>query len=157
MVDRYEAFYKDSKLTQIEKTKKIQEKLESDPYLNSLWLSWGYAGTCHKAQGSEWPHVVFDLGNSEWAGSAFAYTGLTRAQETLTILNLDNYRGSLQGEDLNLIGLDDIDNIKSSNNKYDKEPNHKLQNTNNEEKKSDIDNSRDESVWEKLKKWNKNK
>ena len=157
MVDRYEAFYKDSKLTQIEKTKKIQEKLESDPYLNSLWLGWGYAGTCHKAQGSEWPHVVFDLGNSEWAGSAFAYTGLTRAQETLTILNLDNYRGSLQGEDLNLIGLDDIDNIKSSNNKYDIEPNHKLQNTNNEEKKSDIDNSRDESVWEKLKKWNKNK
>jgi hypothetical protein len=149
--------YKNSKLTQTELVKKIQEKMESDPYLNSLWLSWGYAGTCHKAQGSEWPHVVFDLGNSEWAGSAFAYTGLTRAQETLTILNLDNYRGSLQGEDLNLIGLDDIDEIKSpNNNSYDQKDNFELQNE-DDEQKSDIDSSVDKSVWEKLKKWNKDK
>ena len=131
--------------------------MESDPYLNSLWLSWGYAGTCHKAQGSEWPHVVFDLGNSEWAGSAFAYTGLTRAQETLTILNLDNYRGSLQGEDLNLIGLDDIDKIRSSkNNNSEKIDNFKLGHD-KDEKKLDNDNSENKSVWEKLKKWNKDK
>jgi len=156
-VERYGELYKNSKLTQIELVKKIQENMESDPYLNSLWLSWGYAGTCHKAQGSEWPHVVFDLGNSEWAGSAFAYTGLTRAQETLTILNLDNYRGSLQGEDLNLIGLDDIDEIKSpNNNSYDQKDNFELQNE-DDEQKSDIDSSVDKSVWEKLKKWNKDK
>lgn len=156
-VERYKELYKNSKLTQIEQEKKIQENMESDPYLNSLWLSWGYAGTCHKAQGSEWPHVVFDLGNSEWAGSAFAYTGLTRAQETLTILNLDNYRDSLQGEDLNLIGLDDIDEIKSpNNNNYDQKDNFELQNE-DDEQKSDIDSSEDKSVWEKLKKWNKDK
>lgn len=107
-VDRYKTMYKDLNISQQELAKKVQEKMETDPYLNSLWLSWGYAGTCHKAQGSEWPHVVFDLGNSDWAGSAYAYTGLTRAQESLTILGLDNYRGSLQSEDLNLDGLDDI-------------------------------------------------
>ena len=149
MVDRYEAFYKDSKLTQIEKAKKIQEKLESDPYLNSLWLGWGYAGTCHKAQGSEWPHVVFDLGNSEWAGSAFAYTGLTRAQETLTILNLDNYRGSLQGEDLNLIGLDDLNVLKISDH---------IQKNDNNPQKTDAKkkNQSNISTWDKLINWKKN-
>ena len=132
--------------------------MESDPYLNSLWLSWGYAGTCHKAQGSEWPHVVFDLGNSEWAGSAFAYTGLTRAQETLTILNLDNYRGSLQGEDLNLIGLDDLEKIKAEKPLHLKEP--KEQESVDEAiKKDDNENNETpiigETSLDKLKRWMK--
>jgi superfamily I DNA/RNA helicase len=154
-VERYRALYKNSKLTQLELEKKIQEKMESDPYLNSLWLSWGYAGTCHKAQGSEWPHVVFDLGNSEWAGSAFAYTGLTRAQETLTILNLDNYRGSLQGEDLNLIGLDDIEKSISKDN---------LAETWMDKSKKDITSEdlthvdkKADNPMDRLKKWMKNK
>jgi hypothetical protein len=152
-VERYRALYKDSKLTQIELEKKIQEKMESDPYLNSLWLSWGYAGTCHKAQGSEWPHVVFDLGNSEWAGSAFAYTGLTRAQETLTILNLDNYRGSLQGEDLNLIGLDDIDNIKTEKPLHQQKP--PPPQPRDKTIKDDDNEKNDETPMDKLKKWMK--
>ena len=152
-VERYRVLYKNSKLTQTEQVKKIQEKMESDPYLNSLWLSWGYAGTCHKAQGSEWPHVVFDLGNSEWAGSAFAYTGLTRAQETLTILNLDNYRGSLQGEDLNLIGLDDINKINSEKPLYLKEP--KEQTSVDETMKEDDNENNKETPMDKLKKWMK--
>ena len=154
-VERFKEFYKNSKLTQIELEKKIQEKMESDPYLNSLWLSWGYAGTCHKAQGSEWPHVVFDLGNSEWAGPAFAYTGLTRAQETLTIINLDNYRGSLQGEDLNLIGLDDIDEGISKNNKPEI-----LMNKSKKDIKSEDLTQEDKKVqnpMDRLKKWMKNK
>lgn len=152
-VERYKELFKNSKLTQIEQEKKIQENMESDPYLNSLWLSWGYAGTCHKAQGSEWPHVVFDLGNSEWAGSAFAYTGLTRAQETLTILNLDNYRGSLQGEDLNLIGLDDINKIKTESPLHLKEPKEQasVEKTLNE----DDNEKNNETPMDKLKKWMK--
>ena len=106
----------------------------------------GYAGTCHKAQGSEWPHVVFDLGNSEWAGSAFAYTGLTRAQESLTILNLDNYRGSLQGEDLNLIGLDDLNLPKNIDNKQ------KI-NDNSKQLAAKKTSQSDFSTWDKLKNW----
>ena len=109
-------------------------------------------GVCRhlsKAQGSEWPHVVFDLGNSEWAGSAFAYTGLTRAQETLTILNLDNYRGSLQGEDLNLIGLDDLNVLKISDH---------IQKNDNNPQKTDAKkkNQSNISTWDKLINWKKN-
>ena len=103
-------------------------------------------------------HVVFDLGNSEWAGSAFAYTGLTRAQETLTILNLDNYRGSLQGEDLNLIGLDDLEKIKAEKPLHLKEP--KEQESVDEAiKKDDNENNETpiigETSLDKLKRWMK--
>ena len=55
--------------------------MESDPYLNSLWLSWGYTLVIkHKVLKRLY---VFDLG-TPIVGPAFAYTGLTRAQETLT-------------------------------------------------------------------------
>lgn len=30
----------------------------TDPYLNCLLVKYGYAMTCHKAQGSEWPWVI---------------------------------------------------------------------------------------------------
>ncbi len=51
-------------------------------------FDWAYAITCHKAQGSEWPHVtivddsrVFRKDSAKWL-----YTGLTRAQSGLTLL-----------------------------------------------------------------------
>ena len=38
-------------------TLEFKETLRSDPYFNALRLKFGYAITCHKAQGSEWNHV----------------------------------------------------------------------------------------------------
>ena len=63
----------------------------------------------------------------------------------MTILNLDNYRGSLQGEDLNLIGLDDLNMLKTSENKQKIDDNSKT----GAEKESQSDFS----TWDKLKNW----
>lgn len=51
-------------------------------------FDWGYALTCHKAQGSEWPHVtiVDDSGSFRTDRSKWLYTAITRAAEGLTLL-----------------------------------------------------------------------
>lgn len=51
---------------------------------------WGYAITCHKAQGSAWPNVlVFDdgLGRTAQDRSRWLYTAITRAEKGLVILD----------------------------------------------------------------------
>jgi len=102
-----------SNLSDEENKERLLEKLDEDPYVQSLWTSWGYAGNAHKSQGSEWPHVFVDLNRSEWAGPSWAYTALTRAQKSITILGLENYKGKLQIDDLNTIGVDKISNFVS--------------------------------------------
>ena len=56
------------------------EKSSDDPYMSALHLRYGYAITCHKAQGSEWDKVLiepkFNLGNHRWL-----YTAVTRARD----------------------------------------------------------------------------
>jgi hypothetical protein len=67
-----------------------------DPYLNALKAKYGYSGTIHKAQGSEWDYVFLNLGSSDFGmaqGSyenaekiaKVIYTGLTRAKYKLFI------------------------------------------------------------------------
>lgn len=57
--------------------------LHQDPYYNALVCKYGYAMTCHKAQGGEWDNVFVDM--SRMGGTAnedyfrWAYTALTRA------------------------------------------------------------------------------
>jgi exodeoxyribonuclease-5 len=51
---------------------------------------WGYAITCHKAQGSSWPNViVFDdgLGRTAEDRARWLYTAITRAERGLVILD----------------------------------------------------------------------
>jgi len=88
--------------------KKLQEKIETHPYANAIWCSWGYAGTCHTSQGSEWDYVVADLKYAENFDSSWLYTALTRSQGTLCILNLDNYKKSFISEDLNIFDKDEL-------------------------------------------------
>lgn len=56
------------------------QKTSDDPYMNAIRLRYGYAITCHKAQGSEWKKVLIDpqynYGNHQWL-----YTAVTRASE----------------------------------------------------------------------------
>lgn len=65
--------------------------LEDIPYSarrEYMELDYGYAITCHKAQGSQWPYVVlFDESNAfrdDW--KRWLYTGITRAAESLTVV-----------------------------------------------------------------------
>lgn len=44
-----------------------------------------YAITCHKAQGSEYPHVVLFNDKPKSGNKPYLYTGITRAQQKLTV------------------------------------------------------------------------
>lgn len=63
------------------------ETLGHDPYYNSLICKYGYAMTCHKAQGGEWENVFVDM--NRFGGTAnedyfrWAYTALTRASKKI--------------------------------------------------------------------------
>ena len=63
----------------------------SDPYLNALQVKFGYAVTCHKAQGGQWPAVFVDQGylTAEMMGTEYVrwlYTAITRASEQLYLV-----------------------------------------------------------------------
>jgi ATP-dependent exoDNAse (exonuclease V) alpha subunit len=63
--------------------------MRMDPYYNALQVRYGYAMTCHKAQGGEWQQVVTDLKSvsrdSEY-GKRWLYTAVTRASESLLVV-----------------------------------------------------------------------
>lgn len=70
------------------KTTAFEEALRNDPYVHALRARHGYALTCHKAQGGEWPTaiVVFDGRDRGWANEDYfrwTYTAITRAKERL--------------------------------------------------------------------------
>ena len=58
------------------------QKASGDPYMSAMYLRYGYAVTCHKAQGGEWKRVLIDpkfhLENHRWL-----YTAVTRASESV--------------------------------------------------------------------------
>lgn len=70
----------------------FKDMMLKDPYLNALKTVYGYALTCHKAQGGEWNEVFLYLDNKihgikkpgiyQWL-----YTAVTRAKEKLYIVN----------------------------------------------------------------------
>ena len=42
------------------KSEEFKARLAEDPFYNALQVKFGYALTCHKAQGGEWDHVIVD-------------------------------------------------------------------------------------------------
>lgn len=55
----------------------------------TMQATWGYAITCHKSQGSEWPHVIVwddGWGMTDEDRSRWLYTALTRASNKVTIV-----------------------------------------------------------------------
>lgn len=61
--------------------------LKNDSYYNAVICKYGYAMTCHKAQGGEWENVFVDM--CRYGGTAnedyfrWAYTALTRASKRI--------------------------------------------------------------------------
>jgi hypothetical protein len=86
-------------------TQEFKEAIKNDPYFNCILLKFGYAVTCHKAQGGEWPNAlvfwdygtndIFDFytGNQPITGKnnkmfyRWAYTAVTRASKKLICIN----------------------------------------------------------------------
>jgi len=69
------------------------KRMKKDPYYNAVQVKYGYAITCHKAQGGEWDNVFLDIGyvSDEYLGENFLrwlYTAITRASKNLFFINL---------------------------------------------------------------------
>jgi hypothetical protein len=87
------------------KSEEFKEAIMQDEYFNALLMKYGYAVTCHKAQGGEWENVfsIWDNDNTEGFNCfsdnqrradktnqnfyRWAYTAITRASKNLYALN----------------------------------------------------------------------
>ena len=77
---------------EIRSKRKRMEEVRKNPYYNALQVKYGYAVTCHKAQGGQWKRVFIDQGyvTPEMAGPDYyrwLYTAFTRASEKLYLVN----------------------------------------------------------------------
>lgn len=64
--------------------------LHHDPYFNAIQVKYGYAITCHKAQGGEWDNVIVDFNGRSGLNTEslrWTYTALTRAKKHLMLTN----------------------------------------------------------------------
>ena len=73
------------------KSAEFRRTIRNDPYFNALQVKYGYAMTCHKAQGGEWNTVIVDFESNAGSRNAsffrWAYTAITRAAKKLIIVN----------------------------------------------------------------------
>ncbi|CAM5542742.1 AAA family ATPase [Eoetvoesiella caeni] len=69
----------------------FKHTLKADPYFNALRLKFGYAITCHKAQGSEWNNVFVKCKSHQSQLTAdyfrWFYTAITRTAKNLYLLD----------------------------------------------------------------------
>lgn len=76
-----------------QKTEEFQRRMRNDPYLNALRCVFGYAITCHKAQGGEWNDVYINIVprnltiNPTKSTYQWMYTAMTRAKQTLHLVD----------------------------------------------------------------------
>jgi hypothetical protein len=86
------------------KSQEFKNTLMSDPYFNALRLKFGYAITCHKAQGSEWNHVFVkcETNQSQLSSGYFRwfYTAITRSAKKLYLLDPPNIK---LGSDIKMV------------------------------------------------------
>ena len=70
------------------------KKIRDDSFYNAMQIKFGYAVTCHKAQGGQWSAVFVDkmlFGDEEISRDMlrWLYTAITRATEKLYLVNFD--------------------------------------------------------------------
>ena len=76
----------------IKNKRKLYAELKKNPFFNALQVKFGYAITCHKAQGGQWDAVFIDQSffyddmiNTEYY--RWLYTAFTRASKKLILVN----------------------------------------------------------------------
>lgn len=76
-------------------TAEFRQVIKHDRYFNALQVKYGYAMTCHKAQGGEWDSVLVHFAPSGGKRNAtffrWAYTAITRAAKRLIIVGAPNF------------------------------------------------------------------
>lgn len=66
--------------------------IKDDIYFNSLRIKYGYAITCHKAQGGEWKNAIvrFEKERKHQTNESYfrwVYTAITRSKDNLSVIN----------------------------------------------------------------------
>ncbi|MGB9665085.1 MAG: ATP-dependent DNA helicase [Ignavibacteria bacterium] len=74
----------------------FKEALREDIWFNALQLKFGYAITCHKAQGGEWKNVFINcrspVGYRNSNYFKWLYTAITRSKEKIYVINEPDFR-----------------------------------------------------------------
>ena len=69
--------------------------LVDDPYFGALQVKYGYALTCHKAQGGEWDMVAIDFSDTRGRQNEnffrWSYTALTRARSRVALVGAPSF------------------------------------------------------------------
>ncbi|MPW37310.1 ATP-dependent RecD-like DNA helicase [Vibrio sp. B1Z05] len=87
----------------------LEIRREKDPYFNAFKLKFGYAITCHKAQGSEWKHVIVKCSShlkiltKEYF--RWLYTAITRTSSMLYVVDEPKIR---LGGNTQIVGGQDL-------------------------------------------------
>lgn len=85
----------------------LSEALRADAYFNAIKMKYGYAATCHKAQGGEWENVILNCKASMSTDNStyfrWLYTGMTRAKSELHLMNAPDFT---VGSDLTILSTD---------------------------------------------------
>lgn len=72
-------------------TEEFKDAIRNDVYFNALHIKFGYAITCHKAQGGEWKNTFLNcetsMGYFNSSYFRWLYTGITRTKQNLFIIN----------------------------------------------------------------------
>ncbi|MCF7983067.1 MAG: AAA family ATPase [Thiohalocapsa sp.] len=76
-------------------TSEFGAALRVDPWFNALQVKYGYAMTCHKAQGGEWDTAVVNFESGRGAHNEdffrWAYTAITRAKRTVVTISAPSF------------------------------------------------------------------
>ena len=75
-------------------SKEFKEMMISDPFMNAMRCKYGYAITCHKAQGGEWNKVFVDYSGRVSLHKdplRWCYTATTRGIETCFAINAPHF------------------------------------------------------------------
>ncbi|MBP6645101.1 MAG: AAA family ATPase [Burkholderiaceae bacterium] len=77
------------------KTTEFKLAIQQDEYFNALQVKYGYALTCHKAQGGEWETAAVNFGDGRGQRNEeffrWTYTAVTRAKKNLVTINAPNF------------------------------------------------------------------
>lgn len=93
------------------RTEEFIKALKTDTYFNAIQAKYGYAITCHKAQGGEWDAVFVDfqvfIGKMTKAYFRWAYTAITRSSSVLYCIDAPSFNA------FNQFMLKDVEFIKT--------------------------------------------
>lgn len=97
--EELQALYVDFKMRNAElkpQSIEFKEALRDDVWFNALQLKFGYAITCHKAQGGEWKNVFINcrspVGYRNSNYFRWLYTAITRGKEKIYVINEPNLK-----------------------------------------------------------------